>query len=333
MPSATPDTWNNPQIPPPPPSPAMVGARYRDTSPSADPDYEARYPEAPVNRAETNSPVDMEPSPISRQPSTGKSRHRSDSISKNPQKKKRARVPSAGREGGDEAPRPSRSQQQPGYNTMPLNYYPPPPPPLQYQGSLDAYNGNSHSHANTGGYPGPGYYNSGYGGGMNNAYPPPPPPPPPPSHVYPPPLRMDYESPYYGNAYTPAHLPPPPQRSPRRMSNSQDEFAFMEPGFEHQKQPKNTSQAGPSREYHENGAVNGVQNGRISPANSIKRIEETKEGEEGESGKELEGEESTVKAKDDILDEKQIPMPYPSPRKSSRLLRSTKGPVLMASTL
>lgn len=326
MPSATPDSWNNPLISPPPPSPAMVGTRYRDTSPSADPDYEARYPEAPVNLSEPASPADITPSPISRQPSTSKSHHRSESIPKTAQKKKRVRAPSGGiigREDGDADPatprlsRPQHRQPGPGYNNVPLNYYPPPP---QYQSSLDGYsshgNNNIHPYASTGGYPGPGYYyNGGYGGGTNNSY-----SPPPPGHIYPPPPRMEYDNAYYGNSYTPTHLPSPPPVGSGKL----DAPTLTEPGLEYPKKFKSRSQEGLSREFYENDKDIGVQNNGALLIGAISSIEEAKEVEGKEGGECPENEDPTEKEKEDIKDKKSIPMSHSSSRKSLHLSQLSK---------
>lgn len=331
MPSATPDSWNNPLISPPPPSPAMVGTRYRDTSPSADPDYEARYPEAPVSLSEPASPVvDIGPSPISRQSSTSQPHHRSESVPKTTQKKKRVRATSGGiavgREGGEDTatPRLSRSQHRqpaPGYNNvLPLNYYPPPP---QYQSSLDGYNshgnGNSHPYASTGGYSGPGYYyNSGYGGGTNNSYPPPLPPLPP-GHIYPPPPRVEYESSYYGNSYTPTHLPHPNPSPPLVAAGKLDFPTSMEPGLEFSKKVKSRSQEGLSKEYYETDKEIPAQKSGTLPMGTIASIDEAKEVNGKQGGEYPENEGFVEKEKEDIRDKNSIPMSHSSSCKSLNL--------------
>lgn len=298
----------------------MVGTRYRDTSPTADPDYEARYPEAPVSLSEPASPVDIGPSPISRQSSTSQPQHRSESVPKTAQKKKRVRATSGGtavgREGGEDTatPRLSRSQQrQPaGYNNvLPLNYYPPPP---QYQSSLDGYNGhgNNHPYASTGGYSGPGYYYSGgYGGGTNNSYPPPLPPPPP-GHIYPPPPRVEYESSYYGNPYTPTHLPHP-NTSPSLVVGGKLDFpTSVEPGSEFSKKAKNRSQEGLSKEYYEIDKEIVAQKNGTLPMGTIASIDEAKEVDGKEGGEYPDNEGFVEKEKKDIRDKNSIPMSHSS---------------------
>lgn len=301
----------------------MVGTRFRDTSPSADPDYEARYPEAPVSFPEPTSPVDIAPSPISRQPSASKSHHRSESVPKIVQKKKRVRAHSGGvgvgREGGEDpaTPRLSRPQsRQPGpiYSNVPLNYYPPPP---QYQSNLDGYNGNNQPYASTGGYPGPGYYyNSGYGGATNNSYSSPLPPPPSPSHIYPPPPRVDYDSAYYGNSYTPAHLPHPDSSPLPVAGGKPDVPMFMEPGFEFPKKPKSRSQEGFNRGFYENSTEVAVQGSGAPSMKVIESIEEAKEVDVKEEGGLLVNDGSGEKEKEDIGEKKSIPTSHSSSRKS-----------------
>lgn len=294
----------------------MVGTRYRDTSPSADPEYEARYPEAPVSLSEPASPADTGPSPISRQSSTSKSHHRSESIPKTVQKKKRVRAPSGGivigREGGEDTatPRLSRSQHRqpmPGYNNVPLNYYPPP----QYQSSLDGYssysNGNSHPHASTGGYLGPGYYNSGYGG-TNSSYSPPPPGP-----IYP---RAEHESAYYGNSYTQTHLPHLDSIPPPAMGGKLGVPTFMEPGLEYPKKSKSRSQEGLSKEFYENGQETGVKNSGALLIGAIESIEEAKEVEGKEVGECPENEDSMEEKTEDIRETPPVLISHSSSRQS-----------------
>lgn len=304
----------------------MVGTRYRDNSPSADPNYEARYPDAPVSLSEPAEPADIGPSPISRQSSTSQPHHRSESVPKVAQKKKRVRAPSGGigigREGVEDTatPRLSRSQHRqpaPGYNNVqPSNYYPPPP---QYQSSLDGYNNhnnsNNHPYASTGGYSGPGYcYNNGYGGGTNNYSSPLPPPPL--GHIYPPPPRMEFENAYYANSYTSTHLPQP-NPSPSLVTGGK--LDLMESSLELSKKAKRKSQEGLSKEYYENNEEVGVQKNGALPVGMIASIEEAKEVDGKEDRKYPESEGSMEKEKEHFKDKNSIPISHSSSRKSLRL--------------
>ncbi|RPB15150.1 hypothetical protein P167DRAFT_533350 [Morchella conica CCBAS932] len=197
MTSSTTDSWNNPQSPPPPPSPAVVGARFRDTSPTADADYEARFPELPKiddpNTAKTATTATTTTAAESAHP------QRSESTSRASHKKKRTR--STGVE--DATPRPRQPIPVPS-QYMNVPYYPPP-----YQNSPESHRA----------YQGSGYYDNAYGCG-NGGYSP---------HTQMRPLQAyPFVSPLHvrdsfcGNSY-----PPPPVHYPHPLPTPPPVMAYM----------------------------------------------------------------------------------------------------------